>query len=120
MVNYTYINGNVNGTIGPTQSNCDLTFEQRMAVMRVRANFVAPYRKCSFVYLERNDVGTQIVFKKRLREITSSWPPGIYYLKLSSGKVFCRFELKSKNHVPHIHKESPATGKCYPIWEMFK
>jgi hypothetical protein len=51
--------------------------------------------------------------------IAANWPNGCYYLKLSNNQVFVRFDiLDGKMH--KLYKESPITGKAYPITAFWK
>ncbi|HLG29866.1 MAG TPA: hypothetical protein VI387_06600 [Candidatus Brocadiales bacterium] len=94
-------------------------FESRLAVFRVKANFIAPYRKCKYVYLDANKLKTKASFIKHLSHITPSWPTGGFYLKLSDGRVFSRFDVVS-GKIHKFYKESPITGKPYPIIAWWK
>ena len=91
-------------------------FENRLAVMRVRVNYIAPYRKCRYFYLEKKHLKNKRAFAAHVKEVASNWPNGTYYLKLSNGQVFSRFELVA-GRVKKLYKESPATGKVYAIWD---
>jgi len=93
-------------------------FESRLAIFRVRANFIAPYRKCRFFYLDHPHLKTKNAFIKRVEEIAASWPNGTYYLKLSNGQVFARFDMYN-GKVKILYKNSPVTGKLYPLWAFF-
>jgi hypothetical protein len=95
------------------------SFESRLAVFRVRANFVAPYRKCRFFYLEPKHTKTKSNFIKQIEHIGGNWPNGTYFVKMSSGQVFARFDVY-EGKVRVLYKESPMTGKLYPIWAFFK
>ncbi len=94
-------------------------FESRLEVMRVKPTFVAPYRKCRFFYLDPKDLKTKRSFTKHIEEIARNWPNGVYYLKMSSGKIFVRFEMYD-GKVRKLYKDSPITGKEYPAWYFFK
>jgi len=94
-------------------------FEPRLSVFRVRANFAAPYRKCKYFYIEKADVKTKTKFIKRIEHIASSWPNGTYFLKMSSGVVFARFDAYD-GKVRALYKDSPVTGKLYLVWNFFK
>ena len=69
------------------------TFESRLSVFRVRANFAAPYRKCKFFYLDRTHTKSKNTFIKRIEEVAANWPNGTYFLKMGSGQVFARFDM---------------------------
>lgn len=94
-------------------------FENQLSVIRIRKQYAAPYLKSRFVYLKRRDISTQKKFVKALADTVKSWPDGTYYLKLSTGKVFVRFEVK-EGKIRTIYKTSPITGEKYPIWEYMK
>ncbi len=94
-------------------------FEGRLEVMRVRQNFAAPYLKYKYLYMQKGDLKDKKSFIKRLHGVCSSWPPGIYYLKISDGGVFVRFEI-SNGKIKKIFETSPATNKPYPINDCFK
>ena len=94
-------------------------FEPRLAVFRVKINFIAPYRKCKYLYIEPKDLKTRVSFLRRIRQIALIWPNGDYYLKLSDGRVFARFAiLNGKLH--KFYKSSPVTQKEYPVWNWWK
>ena len=93
-------------------------FESRLAVMRVRATYIAPYRKCKYFYLDKTHLKSKKDFLKHAEPIIGNWPNGTYYLKLSSGEVFARFDVYN-GKIKQLYKESPATGKSYVIWNWF-
>jgi hypothetical protein len=93
-------------------------FEDQMSVIRVRKNYAAPYLKQKYVYIDKKDVKTEKNFKSAMNEKIRNWPDGVYFLKLSSGKVFTRFQVK-ENRVTQIFRISPATGLRYPMHEFF-
>jgi hypothetical protein len=93
-------------------------FEGQFSVIRVRKNYAAPYLKQKYVYFDKKDVKTERIFKSAMNERIRNWPDGIYFLKLSTGKVFTRFEVR-EGKVIHIFKISPATGSKYPMHEFF-
>ncbi|MBI4095550.1 MAG: hypothetical protein HY438_01680 [DPANN group archaeon] len=95
------------------------TYEPRLEVMRVRQNFVAPYRKYRFLFVDKQDLKTRKQFVKRLENVSASWPQGTYYLKLSNGLVFARFDVSERGKVKKLYEASPATSKPYPVWEWF-
>ncbi len=94
-------------------------FESRLEVMRVKPAFVAPYRKCRFFYHEPRNVRTKGAFIRHVEDVAKSWPNSEYYLKMSSGKIFIRFEIYN-GKVKKLYKESPVTGEEYPAWYFFK
>ena len=94
-------------------------FESRLEVMRVKPTFVAPYRKCRFFYMEQKDLKTKRSFTKHIERIAHGWPNGSFYLKMSTGQIFSRFEMYN-GEVKKLFKDSPITGKEYPIWYFFK
>lgn len=87
--------------------------------MRVRANFIGPYRKCKYFYLEKKHLKNKRAFIKHIQKVAADWPSGTYYLKLSDGRVFARFDLIN-GKVKQLYRESPSTGKEYPVWDWFK
>jgi len=93
-------------------------FEHQLSVIRVRKNYSAPYLKQKYIYIDRKDVRTEKTFKQAVNERIRNWPDGVYFLKLSDGKVFTRFEVKN-TRVLRIHRISPATGSRYPMHEFF-
>jgi len=94
-------------------------FESRLSVFRVRVNFVAPYRKCRFFYLDKGHLKSKTSFMHQIENIGSSWPNGTYFLKMSSGVVFARFDIYD-GKVKVLYKDSPTTGKPYVVWLFFK
>jgi hypothetical protein len=93
-------------------------FEDQLSVIRVRKNYAAPYLKQKYVYIDKKDVKTERIFKQAMNDRIRNWPDGIYFLKLSSGKVFTRFNVRD-GKVIQIFKISPATGMKYPMHEFF-
>ena len=49
-------------------------FENRLEVMRVRQNFVGPYRKYRFLYVQRPDLKDRKTFVKKIEESTNPIP----------------------------------------------
>lgn len=94
-------------------------FESRLQVLRVRPNYIAAFKKCRYLYIERDHLKSKQNFLKYMSRITEKWPNGTFYLKLSTGKVFARIEVKD-GLVQEVLKLSPATGNIYPIWRFFK
>jgi hypothetical protein len=94
-------------------------FEPRLAVFRVKVTFIAPYRKCKYLYVEPKDIKTKAAFLKRIRHIAAIWPNGDYYLKLSDGRVFARFAILN-GKLNKFYRNSPITQKEYPIWAWWK
>jgi len=94
-------------------------FEPRLAVFRVKANFIAPYRKCKYLYMDPKDLKTKGSFTKHVLRIAGAWPNGTYYLKLSNGQVFARFDMID-GKIHKFYKDSPITGKLYPVWAFWK
>ncbi|MBT4114231.1 hypothetical protein HOD83_03730 [Candidatus Woesearchaeota archaeon] len=93
-------------------------FEDQMSVIRVRKNYAAPYLKQRYVYINKKDVKTERTFKQAINDQIRNWPDGVYFLKLSNGKVFIRFEVK-ENRIIQVYRVSPATGLKYPLYEFF-
>lgn len=93
-------------------------FEDQLAVIRVRKNYAAPYLKQRYLYLNRGDVKTERKFKEAINEKSTNWPDGIYFLKMSNGKVFTRFKLH-EGKIEQVFRISPATGSKYPLHEHF-
>ena len=91
----------------------------QLSVIRVRKQYAAPYLKYKYVYLKPKNVKSIIEFKRHMKEIVHSWPPGEYYLKLVAGSVFVRF-IVFEGKVRRVITSSPATGKPYPILEFFR
>src|SRR3972149_4333582 len=94
-------------------------FESRLSVFRVRANFVAPYRKCKLFYLDRSNLKSRKGFMNHVQNVCRGWPNGVYFLKLTNGKVFARYEIVN-DEVRTIFKDSPTTNKEYPVWDHFR
>ena len=93
-------------------------FEDQLSVIRVRKNYAAPYLKQKYVYVPKKATKTERTFKQSINEQIRNWPDGVYFLKLSTGKVFIRFEVK-ENKIVQIYRVSPATGVKYPLYEFF-
>jgi|SRR3989344_5462193 len=95
-------------------------FENRLEVMRVRQNFVGPYRKYRFLYVQRPDLKDRKTFVKKIEGVAGNWPPGTYYLKTPSGQVFTRFDIILGGKIKKLYDISPATNKPYPISNFLK
>jgi hypothetical protein len=93
-------------------------FEDQLSVIRVRKNYAAPYLKQKYVYIGKKDVKSERSFKSAMNERIRNWPDGVYFLKLSTGKVFTRFIVRD-GKVVQLFKLSPATGMKYPMHEFF-
>lgn len=100
--------------------NGKVKFEDRLSVVRVRRDYAAPYLKHRYFNLKKADVRTKSKFIKKIEETVLNWPPGCYYLRLSSGKVFSRFDITVDGKVRNFYRTSPATGYLYPVWNFFK
>lgn len=94
-------------------------FEDKLAVIRVKKQYAAPYLKYRYLYLKKKDIKSEIAFKEAVARVAFNWPPDIYMLKLSTGKVFARFRI-SNGQVTLLYRASPATGESYPIWHFFE
>ncbi len=93
-------------------------FEDKLAVIRVKKQYAAPYLKHRYLYLKRKDLRSEMAFKQSVNAVSINWPPDVYMLKLSTGKVFARFRI-SNGQVTLLYRVSPATGEQYPIWDFF-
>ena len=94
-------------------------FEGRLIVIRVRKVYAGPYQKHRYFYLERADLKSKKAFIQHIQKVAKYWEDGIYYLKLSSGRIFARFDLKS-GKVKKLYETSPITGESYVCWAFFK
>ncbi|MEM2954342.1 MAG: hypothetical protein QW625_00080 [Candidatus Nanoarchaeia archaeon] len=94
-------------------------FESRLAVYRVKVNFIAPFKKCKYVYVEPRLLKSKNSFLRYLENLVSSWPNGAFYLKLSSNQVFARFDVLN-GKIVRFYEKSPITNKPYPIWLYWK
>jgi hypothetical protein len=94
-------------------------FEDKLAVIRVKKTYAAPFLKYKYVYLKRKDISTRTKFKGLIDNVCHSWPSDVYLLKHPTGKVFARFRV-SEGKMTLLYKTSPATGNLYPIWDYFK
>ena len=63
-------------------------FESRLQVLRVRPTYIAAFKKCRYLYLEKIHLASKRHFLNYLSRLTEKWPNGTFYLKLSNGKVF--------------------------------
>lgn len=100
--------------------NGKIKFEDRLTVIRVKKDYAAPYLKHQYFSLKRTDIKTSKIFIKRIEETVNNWPPGVYYLRMASGKVFARFDLNVDGRVRQLFRNSPATGDTYPVWRFFR
>ncbi len=92
-------------------------FETRLNVIRVRANYSGPYRKCKFFAITKADLKDKRAFTKHILTIAKNWPTGTYYLKNSLGKIFVRFDILN-GKISKIYDKSPITGREYD-WVYF-
>lgn len=106
-------------SLAVTETMVKPTFESRLSVFRVRANFVAPYRKCKFFYLDRTHLKSKNSFIKRIEEVSGNWPNGTYFLKMGNGHVFARYDM-FEGKVRVLYKDSPVTSKPYIVWYFLK
>ncbi len=95
-------------------------FEERLSVIRVRKDYAAPYLKHRYFNIKRIDIKSKKLFVKKIEETVNNWPPGIYYLRMSDGKVFARFDINVDGKVRDLYRLSPATGYTYPVWQFFR
>tara|TARA_Y100000310_G_C20646604_1_gene796999 strand:+ start:325 stop:633 length:309 start_codon:yes stop_codon:yes gene_type:complete len=94
-------------------------FEDKLAVIRVKKTYAAPFLKYKYVYLKRKDINSKTNFKKMIDRVALSWPPDVYMLKHSTGKIFARFRV-SEGKMTLLYRTSPTTGNIYPIWNYFR
>jgi len=94
-------------------------FEEKLAVIRVKKQYAAPYLKYRYFYMKRKDLKNEVTFKDSVDAVSANWPPDVYMFKMSTGKVFARFRV-SNGRVTLLYRASPATGEEYPIWEFFR
>ena len=94
-------------------------FEEKLAVIRVKKQYAAPYLKYRYFYLKKKDLRNEVTFKEAIDAVSMNWPPDVYMFKMSTGKVFARFRI-SNGGVTLLYRASPATGEEYPIWEFFR
>lgn len=100
--------------------NGKVKFEDKLSVVRVRRDYAAPYLKHRYFNLKRKDIKSKKLFIQKIESTVLNWPPGCYYLRMSDGKVFARFEITVDGKVRNFYKHSPATGRAYPIWQFFR
>lgn len=96
-----------------------LKFEDKLSVIRVKKQYAAPYLKYRYFYLKKSDLRNELTFKMAIDAVAVNWPPDVYMLKMSDGRVFARFRI-SNGQLTLLYKASPATGDSYPIWEYFE
>ena len=94
-------------------------FEDKLAVIRVRKQYASPYLKYRYLYLRRKDLRSEMAIKQAINTVSMNWPPDVYMLKMSDGKVFARFRI-SNGQVTLLYRVSPATGEQYPLWNFFE
>jgi len=95
-----------------------LNFESRLQVLRARPTYTAAFKKCRYLYLEKDHLNSERDFLGYLSRLTEKWPNGTFFLKQSDGKVFARLVVRD-GQVQSILKLSPSTGQMYPIWHFF-
>jgi len=95
-----------------------IKFEDKLAVIRVKKQYASPYLKYRYLYMKRRDLSSEMTFKQIINSISMNWPPDVYMLKMSNGKVFARFRV-SNGQITLLYRVSPATGEQYPIWDFF-
>ncbi len=95
------------------------TPESRYSVIRVRDKYTGPYRKAPYINFQKEDFLSEVVFKRALRKKIKLWQSGTYMLKMSNGGIFARFDV-CDGTLEKIYKESPVTGRLYPLAELFR
>lgn len=95
-------------------------FEDKLAVVRVRRDYAAPYLKHRYFNIKRKDIKSKKLFIRKVEDTVLNWPPGTYYLRMSDGKVFARFDITVDGKVRNLYRSSPATGNAYPVWQFFR
>ena len=96
-----------------------LKFEDKLAVIRVKKQYASPYLKYRYLYVKRKDLKSEFAFKAAVNAVSMNWPPDVYMLKRSDGKVFARFRI-SNGQITLLYRVSPATGEQYPVWDYFE
>ena len=93
-------------------------FSERLVVIRVTTRFAGPYRKHQYLHVTSKELKTRGTFTKFLRKRIENWQLGPYFLRLPTGQVFARFDVR-EGKIDKLYKSSPATGEPYPIWKYF-
>ncbi len=93
--------------------------DTRYSVVRVRDKYAGPYRKVPFISLQKEEFSSEVCFKRALRKKIKNWQTGEYMLKMSSGGIFVRFEVRD-GKLDKMHKDSPVTGRPYPVCGLLK
>ncbi|MGB9675293.1 MAG: hypothetical protein ACP5IJ_00845 [Candidatus Nanoarchaeia archaeon] len=108
----------MNNNSGETSFTGAPKFESKLAVFKIKTNFMAPFKKCRYLYIEPKTLKSKVTFLKYLNNFIRNWPNGTYYLKLSTNQVFARFDV-TNGKISRFYEKSPITGKVYPIWNYW-
>ncbi|MBI2148470.1 hypothetical protein HYU23_02225 [Candidatus Woesearchaeota archaeon] len=92
-----------------------MVVNDKMTVMQVRPNYSIVYQFKPILKLERRHVKSQKNFVDFIKEISTNWKDGDYFLKSTKG-TFAYFNLNGSR--VKLFKKSKM-GKDYICWEYF-
>ena len=92
-----------------------MIFDDNMTVMQVRPNYSIVYQFKPTLRIEKRHVKTQKDFISYIKEISTNWKDGSYFLKCNTG-TFAYFNLDG-NKVNLLKKSK--IGKEYLCWQHF-
>jgi len=93
-----------------------MVFSEDMTVMQVRPNYSIVYQFRPTLRLEKRHAKTRKDFVTHLKDLTSTWKEGDYFLRCSQG-TFCYLTLNGRS--VSLQKKSKVTGKEYLCWQYF-
>lgn len=93
-----------------------MILEEKLTVMQVRSHYSIVYQFKPQLRLDKKDVKTQQDFVKFIKELTTNWKDGDYFLKAPQG-TFAYFNLNGKR-VKLLKKN--RFGKEYLCWGYFQ
>ena len=92
-----------------------MAFEDKMTVMQVRPNYSIVYQFKPILKVDKRFLKTQKHFVSYIKEVSTNWKDGDYFLKTLEG-TFAYFNLEGSK-VKLLKKSK--TGKEYLCWKHF-
>ena len=92
-----------------------MVFDEKMIVMQVRPNYSIVYQFKPQLRIEKRHIKTQRDFVSYIKDISTNWKDGDYFLKTNQG-TFAYFTLDGTK--VRLLKKS-RIGKEYLCWQCF-
>jgi hypothetical protein len=89
--------------------------DEKLTVMQVRPNYSIVYQFKPILKLERRHIKSQKHFVDYIKEVSTNWKDGDYFLKSTQG-TFAYFSIAGTKI--KLSKKS-KTGKEYLCWQLF-